>query len=104
MSYVLIESRDPFEHGSVLRDYHLARGLARRGPVLLFLVENGVLAGRAGARAPELDGAIGAGVEVLADEFGLRERGVSELRAGVRAASLETVVDRLARGERVLWL
>ena len=45
-------------------------------------------------------------VEVLADDFSLRERGIGEgeLADGVSRASLEVVVDRLAAGTRTIWL
>jgi hypothetical protein len=42
---------------------------------------------------------------VLADSFSLQERGISanRLLPGVKAAPLETVVDRLAGGCKALW-
>lgn len=53
----------------------------------------------AGAHSELLTKASEAGVEVLADEFSLRERGIAagKLVAGVRAVPLDTVVDQLAR-------
>ena len=45
------------------------------------------------------------GVEVLADEFSLRERGIAagKLTEGVRAAPLAMVVDQLAEGRKAIW-
>jgi hypothetical protein len=44
-------------------------------------------------------------VEVLADEFSLRERGIPESRLtpGVRPAPLDVVIDRLADDWKALW-
>jgi intracellular sulfur oxidation DsrE/DsrF family protein len=46
-----------------------------------------------------------AGVEVLADEFSLRERGIrsDHLATGVKMAPLDVVVDRLEEGRKALW-
>jgi len=104
--YVLIESRDPFESRDCSFLSELAVELVRAGhEVTLFLVQNGVLPARAGARAENLAVALRAGVEVLADEFSLRERGIrlDRLTAGVRPAPLEVVVDRLEEGRQALW-
>ncbi len=104
--YLLIESRDPFETSEVRYFYQLAVGLARsHAPVTLFLVQNGVLPARAGAREPALAELAAAGVEVLADELSLRERGIAgeRLVPGVIAAPIDVVVDQLAEGRTALW-
>ena len=46
-----------------------------------------------------------AGVEVLADDFSLRERGIPEerLATGIKAAPLSTVIDHLADGRKAIW-
>ena len=104
--YLLIESRDCFECGDVRAHCELALAFARAGHrVRMFLVQNGVLPVRHGARAPGFDALLQAGVPVLAEEDSLRERGISplSLRAGVNPAPLELVIDALAAGARVLW-
>ncbi len=104
--YCLIESRDPFDSNDTGFCCGLARQLAAgRHEVTLFLVQNGVLPARSGARAGELAGLAGAGVKVLADAFSLRERGIDEKRlvAGVAAAPLDVVLDALAEGAKVIW-
>ena len=104
--YLLIESRDPFDAGDTGNFYDLASGLAAAGnEVTLFLVQNGVLPAREGARSGPLGAVAGAGVEVLADDFSLRERGITDDRmiAGVTAAPLDVVVDQLAEGRKALW-
>jgi hypothetical protein len=78
--YLLIESRDPFEANDVGYYYELARGLADAGnEVTLFLVQNAVLAARPAAQVPQLHALIGSGLTVLADDFSLKERGITKL-------------------------
>ncbi len=104
--YILIESRDPFDSGDVDNFYNLASGLAGNGDkVTVFLVQNGVLPARDGTRATGLSELAAAGVEVLADDFSLAERGINAERLveGVTAAPLETVVDQLADGRKAIW-
>ena len=102
--YLLIESLDPFESNDVGRHWEMAVDLARRGNrVTLFLVQNGVLAAREGARNDVLHSVAAAGVEVLADEFSLRERGIGRPMARVKPAPLDVVLDRLAEGCTALW-
>jgi predicted peroxiredoxin len=104
--YLLVESRDPFDSNDVAHYWELASGLAKDGhQVTLFLVQNGVLPARPGARSAGLSALAKAGVEVLADDFSLRERGIAagKLADGVRAAKLDVVVDQLAEGRKALW-
>jgi sulfur transfer complex TusBCD TusB component (DsrH family) len=103
--YVFIESRDPFDStDTFVAD--TAAELRRRGrPVTVFLVQNGVLAIRAGAHShvPRL---AGAGVRVLADDFSLAERGIEadELDAGARPCSIEALVDLLVQPDtKAVW-
>jgi hypothetical protein len=107
-SYLVIESRDPFEFRDVEEGYRLVVDLAARGiSVTLFLVQNGVLAARQGARA----GAFAAltttpGVTLLADTFALQERGIplAALVPGVQPADMDTLVDLLmADGQKAIW-
>ena len=79
--------------------------LARAGHrVAFFLVENGVLVARQGSRC-DLDKLGSAGIDVLADEFALAERGIppERRRAGVRSASLDLIVEHMANGHKTLW-
>jgi predicted peroxiredoxin len=103
-SYLLIESRDPFDSADTGFCRDLAMQLAGAGhKVTLFLVQNGVLPARAGARAPGFAELAQAGVEVLADEFSLRERAVERLHPEVKASPIDVVVDRMADGSKVIW-
>ena len=105
-AYLLIESRDPFEWNDVTRTYELALQLLAAGhEVALFLVQNAVLPVRASCRRTGLDRITGTGIEVLADEFSLRERGIgsSALVSGIRPASIDFVVERMAAGWKTLW-
>ena len=104
--YMLIESRDPFESNDVAFSYELATGLAKAGhEVTLFLVQNGVLPVRRGAKADGLAAVLKAGVKVLADEFSLGERGIERGRitAGIEPAPIDVAVDHLAAGHKTLW-
>ena len=103
--YLLIESRSPWESGATAEFYRLARDLAGQGhEVTLYLVQNGVLAARAGAREAGLAD-VASHARVLADDFSLRERGIAvkDLRATVKSGAIETVVDMLADGVRAIW-
>jgi intracellular sulfur oxidation DsrE/DsrF family protein len=105
-SYLLIESRDPFESSDVAFCQDLARRLAAAGNrVTVFVVQNGVFGARAGARAADYAGLARAGVEVLADDFSLRERGIpaDKLQPGVTPSPLDLVIDRLAEGAKAIW-
>jgi sulfur relay (sulfurtransferase) complex TusBCD TusD component (DsrE family) len=104
--YLIIESRDPFEHNVVTRQYDLAASLIKEGnAVTLFLVQNGVLPARLGKYSELLTLAAKAGVEVLADDFSLRERGIptGRLADGVKPAPLSVVIDQLAEGRKAIW-
>jgi predicted peroxiredoxin len=102
--YLLIESRDPFESNDVGYYYGLARGLMEAGnQVTLFLVQNAVLAVRRSAQVPQLQALIGSGIKVLADDFALKERGITKLLDGVEIAPIETVVNHLEAGHKTLW-
>ena len=104
--YLLIESRDPFESTGAVRTYELAIQLRAAGhDVALFLVQNGVLAVRSGARRADLDKVLATKIEVLADDFSLRERGipVAGFIGGVQAAPIDAIVERMAAGWNALW-
>ena len=104
--YLLIESRDPFGSTDFERRCELAAALRADGAdVTLFLVENAVLGARAQARLPALGKLAKQGVELLADEFALRERGIAggDVAPAVRPAGLDTLAGLLARGARATW-
>jgi hypothetical protein len=102
--YLLIESRDPFESNDVGYYYELARGLLEAGnQVTLFLTQNAVLAVRPSAETPKLRALVGSGVKILADDFALKERGITKLLDGVQIAPIDIVVDSLEAGHKTLW-
>lgn len=104
--YLLIESRDPFDSNDVSNFYGLASGLAKEGnEVTVFLVQNGVLPARRSTQSKALSDLAQNGVEVLADDFSLRERGIELARLvdSVKASALDTVIDHLADGSNVIW-
>jgi hypothetical protein len=104
--YLLIESRDPFESTGAERTCELAMRLRAAGhDVVLYLVQNGVLAVRAGAQRSAVGKVVKTQIEVLADDFSLRERGISSaaLIGGVHAAPIDAIVERMATGWNALW-
>jgi hypothetical protein len=105
-NYLFIESRSDFDGRPETFGSALAAALARSGArVTMLLVQNGALTARRGARSPRIDALVAAGVAVLADEFSLRERGISpdRLRPGVEPSRLDVVIDRLLDGWQVIW-
>ena len=107
-SYLFVESRDPFESRDVEEGYRLLTDLAAQPiPVTLFLVQNGVLAARQGARAAQFTALVAKPrVTVLADTFALQERGIptDALVPGVQASDIDTLVDLLmAEGQKAIW-
>ena len=106
-NYVFIESRDPFESRDTEFVAETAAALKGRGnEVTVFLVQNGVLAARRGARGSHLPRLAEAGVLLLADDFSLCERGIAEaeLLPGVRQANIDSLVDFLAREDtKAVW-
>jgi len=105
--YVFIESRDPFESRDTQFVAETATALKQRGnDVTVFLVQNGVLAARKNARASHLPQLAQAGIQLLADDFSLRERGIqpTELSPGVQQASIDAIVDALVEeNTKVIW-
>ena len=104
--YLLIESRDPWESGDSRHFYDLATELAAKGhDVVLFLVQNGVLAVRKGSSSTLVQKAVDAKVKVLLDDFSLRERGIDdgERTGGTTLSNIDTLVDLLADGRKAMW-
>ena len=46
---------------------------------------------------------VGSGVKVIADEFALKERGITKVFAGAEIAPIDMVVDHLEAGHKTLW-
>jgi sulfur transfer complex TusBCD TusB component (DsrH family) len=105
--YLVIESRDPFDSADVQNLYELAGGLADQADELsVYLVQNGVLPTRRESAAAGQVSALARKATVLADDFSLRERGISQddLVDGIGVGTVDTLVDLLAEdGRKVLW-
>lgn len=104
--YLLIESADPFQRDNGERFYDLAAGLVAEGnEVVLFLVQNAVLAARSNTASTAIARAVSQGVTVFADDFSLRERGIRDgrLQSNVQSIGVELIVDKLAEGYKALW-
>lgn len=105
-NYLMIDSQGSFEAASTADFFALACDLKRQGgAVEIMLVQNGVMAARAGAKDDALSLALKAGVQVLADDLSMRERALSNgvLARGVKPAPISTVVERMAAGWNVIW-
>ena len=104
--YLIIGSRCSFAAGEAdfCRDL-VCRLATADNRVTLFLVQNGVLPARAGARGSGFADLACIGVEILADDFSLRERGISSdrLQPGITPAALDVVIDRLVDGAKAIW-
>jgi len=105
--YLFIESRDPFESRDTRFVEETATALKQRGhEVTVFLVQNGVLASRRNIRDSALSRMAEAGVNLLADDFSLCERGIkpAELQPGVQPTSIETLVAALVQeNTKAIW-
>ena len=105
--YVFIESRDPFESRDTRFVEETATALKLRGhEVTVFLVQNGVLSSRQNVRDSALSRMAKAGVNLLADDFSLCERGIqpAELQTGIQPTSIETLVTALVQeNTKAIW-
>lgn len=104
--YLIIASDDPFESRRAERMREMAVALRRRGSsVSVYLAQNAVLGARRASRAATCDQLLAENIDVLADDFSLRERGITpgSLLPGVKVASLDAVIARLAHGWKTLW-
>src|SRR5215510_4288686 len=97
-AYVFIESRDPFESRDTEFVEQTAISVKERGhEVTVFLVQNGVLAGRKGVH--RLQRLADAGVTLLADDLSLRERGIKteDLAPGIKESTIEELVNTIVQ-------
>ena len=105
--YLLIESRDPFESRDTEFLEQTVTDLKERGhEVMVFLVQNGVLAARSKARESYLGRLVKAGVTLLADDFSLSERGIenAEMHPGIQPSGIEALVDALVSEKtKAIW-
>lgn len=105
--YIFIESRDPFESRDTQFVEATATTLRQAGlEVTVFLVQNGVLASRRCIDNASLAQMSKAGINLLADDFSLCERGIAltDLQEGVRASNIEKLVTSLIQKDtKVIW-
>jgi sulfur relay (sulfurtransferase) complex TusBCD TusD component (DsrE family) len=104
--YLIIESRDLQEYTSGNYILSLADGLRKKGNnVTLFLVENGVLAARKGAKPGEtLKELSNQGATIFAEDVALQSRGVTQLSDGVSKSNMDHLADLIASGtDKVIW-
>ncbi|HEX7028931.1 MAG TPA: DsrE family protein [Gammaproteobacteria bacterium] len=105
-SYLLIESRDPYESADTVHISELAASLRRAGnDVSVLLINNGVLPARRDSEGAHLNALLQSNVNVLADDFSLRERAIdlAALKQGIEAVAIDYVIDKLIGGAKVIW-
>lgn len=106
-NYLLVDTRDPFDSNGG-GHYGLAVTLAAEADdVVVYLVQNAVLATRrASAAARDLEG-LASQARVVADDFSLRARAINpdEVVGGVNVASADDLVALLVDdGRKSFWL
>ncbi|MBL1141465.1 MAG: hypothetical protein D8M62_05430 [Proteobacteria bacterium] len=103
---MLISSRDPFECRETENLYRLAVNLNNNGhAVTLFLVQNGVMPARKSAANRKFAGLIRQGIHIEVDDFSAKERSImeKELKKGINLASIENIINSLAKGTKTIW-
>ncbi len=109
VSYLLIESRDPFEYADTDYMYQIAEQLVDNGnDVTLFLIQNGVFVTRRSSKNNPMDTLLSrqGNIKIMAEEFSLRERGieVQHLVDGIQIAGIDFLIDMLVDSKfKVLW-
>ncbi len=95
--YLFIESRDPFESVDSGFFAELMEGVQARGnQATVFLVQNGTLLARKGAKFNDrIDKLLKSKVRVIADRFALKERAITELVPGVEAVEMDQFIKLL---------
>lgn len=104
--YLFIQSQDPFTEVRSRAQFDLAHRLVTAGhEVRLLLVQNGVSAARSGASCDGFDALVDSGVKIDADRFSMQQRGLptEALKRGIGSAELDTVIDALLAGDKVIW-
>ncbi len=105
LDFLVVNTTDPIA-GAGGDASALALRLSKSGKRTgVFLVQNGVVPARRGARWDLREDLVGAGVTIQADGFSLRERGVGPdaLADGIEETDLDPILDALADGTRILW-
>ena len=104
--FLVVESRDLTEYTSGTTLMSLVEGLGKSGDeVVLFLLENGVIAARKGADAGQgLSRLSDRGTRIFAEDVSCRARGITALADGVRESSLDFLADAIAGGfDNIVW-
>ncbi|MTI13165.1 DsrE family protein [Sansalvadorimonas verongulae] len=104
-NFTFILSQGPFHSRFPFTNKMVKQLKAQGHRVTVFLVQNGTLSARDSPAGAPLKELASAGVEILADDFSLQERGIvqGEIPGHISVASLERVVDDLAAGHKVIW-
>ncbi|MFA7555007.1 MAG: DsrE family protein [Spongiibacteraceae bacterium] len=104
--YLFIQSQDPFTEARTQSHYQLAQTLQQAGhKVSMLLVQNGVIPARHGAQSPLFDELQQSGIAITADIFSLAQREITlqELKSHVSPGHIDTVIDAMLAGHKVIW-
>jgi predicted peroxiredoxin len=105
--YLIIESRDPFDSNDAQFILETATTLKQCGhEVTVFLIQNGALAVRRNTRRSHLPQLALTGIQLLVDDFSLRERGISttEMIDGIQESNIGALVDLIIREKtKAIW-
>lgn len=104
--YLFIQSQDPFTETRTKSQFDLAKRLVSAGEsVVLLLVQNAVTAARYGAKCDQFDSLSRFGVTLLADQFSLRQREITDkqLKPIVNPVDIGFVIDAMLDGYKVIW-
>jgi sulfur relay (sulfurtransferase) complex TusBCD TusD component (DsrE family) len=105
-SFLVVGSRDLTEYINGQYVPLVVEGLREKGhEVTLFLIENGVIAARAGSTSGQvLNGLAQKGEHVFAEDVSCRARGVQRLTQGVALSDLDALADSIAEGfDNIVW-
>jgi len=104
--YLILESRDPFDSADWITMQNILISLKRSdNEVTLFLLQNGVLTARKGTLFEKHFFKLEAmGINVLADFFALKERGIQNLATGVEQGTLDQLIQLcLTPNTKTIW-
>lgn len=104
--YFFIQSQEPFTDVRAEKHFDLAGQLLAAGhKVTVLLVQNAVLLARQGSRNSAFDTLQRQGVALKADDFSLRQREISpeQLKPGITPAAINSAIDALLAGDKVIW-
>lgn len=104
--YLVVGSRDLTEYvnGQYL-PLVVTRLIEKGHDVILFLLENGVIAGRKSSPSGQaLTALVEKGARVYAEDLSCRARGIKNLNGGIALSSMDVLADLIVEGfDNIVW-